>query len=495
MKFLRQSTGLVKELGAFDAFSLNFSFIGPAAGLSYPLFVASTIAGASWILSAILGAILVLPLLLNYYLLSYHIPRSAGDYIYVSRSMGELAGTILAMSLIMSFSMGFPVLAELEVIMVIIPGLQSIGVSFHNSLLITIANSILSNNLYLLITTTFIILVSFLLSISYKIYTKSFRYLTILQIIGIVMMIFGMIVFRSSYSQYAKPYSEPTNYIQTLALSSIFVLSMYAFSNAPAYFGGEIKKPKTGFFAGYILSYSAAVIFTVFLILAIEFSIGKEGYIYATINGWNLPISTSSLLAFGVLPFLNIPEILVIVVMSALTWYLLYAMINVTASSRMIFSLAFDRVLPSFLGDVKRGIPVNAMLLSLFISIIFEFIEVYLGYSVSFAVDGLWFIIWNYLLVSIASIKFSNLDRKILITAVLSIISLITVVIVTILYGIVTFGNFSFGSIIFSGNEYFNISTIFIPPISGFLTYIISKEVRKREGIDLSLVFKEIPPD
>jgi hypothetical protein len=41
--------------------------------------------------------------------------------------MGGLAGTVLAMSLIMSFSMGFPVLAELEVIMVIIPGLQAIG--------------------------------------------------------------------------------------------------------------------------------------------------------------------------------------------------------------------------------------------------------------------------------------------------------------------------------------------------------------------------------
>jgi hypothetical protein len=50
---------------------------------------------------------------------------------------------------------------------------------------------------------------------------------------------------------------------------------------------------------------------------------------------------------------------------------------------------------------------------------LFEFIEVYLGYSVSFAVDGLWFIIWNYVIVSIASIKFSSVDKRILITSIL----------------------------------------------------------------------------
>jgi amino acid transporter len=495
MKFLRQSTGLLKEFGAFDAFSLNFSFIGPAAGLSYPLFVASTLPKASWVLSAILGSILVLPLLLNYYLLSLHIPRSAGDYVYVSRAMGGLAGTVLAMSLIMSFSMGFPVLAELEVIMVIIPGLQSIGVAFHNPLLINVANTISTNNVYLTLTTTLVIAISFLLSIKQKVYRNTFRFLTILQIIGIAIIIAGMTLFRSSYLPYVKPFHEQIGYIQTLALSSIFVLSMYAFSNAPSYFGGEIKKPKTGFFAGYILSYFAATLFVVLLILSIEFSIGKGGYIFATIQGWNLPISTSSLLAFGVVPFLNIPEIAIILVVSALSWYLLYAMINVTASSRMMLSLAFDRVLPSFLGDVKGGIPVNALITSFLLSALFEFIEVYLGYSVSFAVDGLWFIIWNYVIVSIASIKFSSVDKRILITSILSITSLISVVLITIFYSIITLGNFSFGSIIFSGNEYFDIITIFIPPLSGLLTYIVSKRIRKKEGIDISLTFKEIPPE
>ncbi len=487
MKFLRESTGLVKEFGALDAFALNFSFLGPAAGVSYPLFVSAFLPQSNWIISVILGSLLMIPLVFNYYILNSIIPRSAGDYIYVSRAFGPLAGSILGMSLLMSFSMGFPVLAMLEVIMVIVPGLQAIGYSLGNQGIINLGNSILNNQLNLFIVTTMIIVIAFLISSVEKYYVKTFRYLTLLQIAGTVIMIYGLLSLHANSVTFI-----PSINTQNFALSSIFVLSMFAFANAPSFFAGEIKKSRKSFLSGYLLSYAVATLFALLLIISLEVGIGEGNYISAVINGWNLPISTSSLLAFGVLPFIHYPYVVSFIVISAVSWYLLYAMINVGASSRILFSLSFDRLLPSFLADVKRGVPFNALLVGFLISMLFDYVEVYLGYSVSFAIDGLWFVIWNYLIVAIASTKFYKVDKRILITSILSIISLSSVVFITLWYGIV---NSSFGGVIFEGNFAFNIASIFIPPITGALTYAISRKIRNKQGIKLSLIYKEIPPE
>ncbi|BDC18676.1 amino acid permease [Acidianus sp. HS-5] len=487
MKFLRDSTGLVKEFGALDAFALNFSFLGPAAGVSYPLFVSAFLPESSWILSVILGAVLMIPLVLNYYLLNSIISRSAGDYVYVSRAFGPFAGSVLGMSLLMSFMMGFPVLAMLEVIMVIVPGLQAIGYSLGDEVLINFANSILSSPVELFATTTLIVLVTFLLSSSERHYARTFRYLTFLQIIGTVIMIYGLLTFRPSEVSLDPKFST-----QTLALSSIFVLSMFAFANAPSFFAGEIKKSRKSFLAGYLLSYVTATIFALLLILSLKIGIGRENYVSAVISGWNLPISTSSLLSFGSLPFIHYPAVVVLIFITALSWYLLYAMINVGASARILFSLSFDRLLPSFLADVKKGVPFNALLFSFLVSMVFNYVEVYLGYSISFAIDGLWFVIWNYLIVAIASIKFYKLDKRILYTSLSSVLALSAVVFITLYYGVI---NSTFGGVIFEGNFAFDIISIFIPPITGAVTYVISQKVRSKQGIKLSLIYKEIPPE
>nr|MCL7344916.1 hypothetical protein [Candidatus Aramenus sulfurataquae] len=232
MKFLRESTGLIKEMGPLDAFALNFSFIGPAAGISYPLFVASFLPGANWILALLIGAVLSLPLLFNYYFLSLKLPRSSSDYIFVSRTLGGMMGVVLAMSLIVSFAMGFPVLAELEVIMVLSPAMQLLGYSLHDPNLIFIGNELTDNVNYLTLATTLIIVVAFLISSNSKWFFKTFRYLTFLQIIGTIVMVLGMVALKSAFTPYYQPSPPKFSFTESLLLSSVFVLSMYAFVNA-----------------------------------------------------------------------------------------------------------------------------------------------------------------------------------------------------------------------------------------------------------------------
>jgi amino acid transporter len=79
--FVRESSGLIREIDAKDAFSMNFSYLGPAAGVAYTLTFAVALVGASWIISGVIAALLMFPVAIMYYYLSRIIPRSAGDYI------------------------------------------------------------------------------------------------------------------------------------------------------------------------------------------------------------------------------------------------------------------------------------------------------------------------------------------------------------------------------------------------------------------------------
>ena len=43
--FVRESSGLIREIDAKDSFSMNFSYLGPAAGVAYPLIFAVALVG------------------------------------------------------------------------------------------------------------------------------------------------------------------------------------------------------------------------------------------------------------------------------------------------------------------------------------------------------------------------------------------------------------------------------------------------------------------
>ncbi|ALG96902.1 aminoacid permease [Acidianus rod-shaped virus 2] len=417
MKFLRQSTGLIKEFKPLDVFSLNFAFLGPAGAVAYVL----SLIHADAFLAILLASVLGIPLMLNYYLLNRLIPRSTGDYVYVSRAFGGIVGVINGMAILTSFWMSMPVLATLEFI------------RFYLS------------NLDLFAVTTVYIGLIYLLASKVKYYAKAIVGLVLFQILGIIIMI------ATNLNHVTLPATLEIN-TNTLTMTALFVMSLYAFINSPSYFAGEMQKINKSLLAGYFIAYSVTAIFAILI----------------AIVGVNLSLE--------------------IVALSALTWYMLYALINAGATTRVVFALSFDRVLPSFLADVKNGTPTNSILVSFAIAEIFNFIENYLGFHVSLIVDDLWFIFWNYLIVAFASLKFIKQDRRILPTAVLSAIVLIFTASMVLYSSLV---NLQFRSEMFTGNLYFDILTIFIPPTVGILTYVI----RKMQGIPVDEIFKEIPPE
>jgi APA family basic amino acid/polyamine antiporter len=98
--FLRNATGLVRELSAFDAFNLVF------AGVSAPLGFFETMAfapqfwpHANMVLSFLIAAPLVLCFGLVYLYFTTLMPRSGGEYVWLSRTMSPFLGFVVNVSL------------------------------------------------------------------------------------------------------------------------------------------------------------------------------------------------------------------------------------------------------------------------------------------------------------------------------------------------------------------------------------------------------------
>src|SRR4051794_41685933 len=93
--FLRNATGLVKGWSGFDAFSYSFMSVNLVTlGMFYSLAVFAYVPGANPILSIVLAAIAVTFLAVAYAGLIAAMPRAGGDYIWQSRVLDGIPGTL-----------------------------------------------------------------------------------------------------------------------------------------------------------------------------------------------------------------------------------------------------------------------------------------------------------------------------------------------------------------------------------------------------------------
>ena len=92
--FVRKATGLVRQAGALDVFIYNVNFINIAIGVAFIfLFIpAGAYPGSNVYLAIVLTTLAVIPTNLVYGMLASTMPRSGGEYVYVSRTLGPIWG-------------------------------------------------------------------------------------------------------------------------------------------------------------------------------------------------------------------------------------------------------------------------------------------------------------------------------------------------------------------------------------------------------------------
>ncbi len=101
--FVRESTGLVKNVSFIDSISLNLSnmSIGPllttiSGSTVATLFIVPSVTGLNLVAASVVAFLLSIPQIVIYTMMTRRFPRTGGDYVWISRTFGGFFGSTLS---------------------------------------------------------------------------------------------------------------------------------------------------------------------------------------------------------------------------------------------------------------------------------------------------------------------------------------------------------------------------------------------------------------
>jgi amino acid transporter len=522
--FLRQASGLIRTVSLRDVFIYNMGLVNMGIGLAtMMLYGPAYYAGASiWLSCVIVGAFCVLQAL-TYWHFSSIMPRTGGEYVYISRSLHP------ALGLAMSFSMSLWLLSysAWSAKAFADQGLQSLlgdlGDGYNSSTLTSMAHWVGGQWGAFIVAIVMIALAVFLLSRGMGAYLKVQVVFFALAMLGLVVVL-GVLLFSSrsefiaNFNATATNIAGPNRYQTVIDAANKsgyanpgfdwsqtikFMVWPYwtlGFAIMSASFAGEIKKADRAQLWGM----SGAVVFTTAVYVVIALLANHViGYTFMGAVSWNTvsaPEATTSIYPWiqyliGIGTGRVWASFLIDLGFLAWTYFwiggcLLYA-------TRAVFAWSFDRVMPEWLGKVsaRSAAPVNAIVVGGALSAVFA--AMYCFTTLLQSLVGILAITLTFVVVGISAVVFpyrhrelfedSHVNRRVLGVPVMAIL------------GAVTAGFMGYISWLFfhdslaAGATRNSLLAVFGPIVIVLLYFFVARAVRKRAGIDVELAYQEIP--
>jgi basic amino acid/polyamine antiporter, APA family len=531
--FVRNSTGLVRSASAVDATIFNAVISAPIGStLAWSIFFTLVaFPGADPVGVLVITLLINIPVLIMFALLGASMPRVGGDYVWVSRTLSPPLALISNLCMIMGGLLGAAYFAKFFSIFALGPALVAGGSLAHNHTLISWGSSFEANKTW--------ILVGALLMVALQTYilirgTKStFRWQNGAFLIGMLGMIVAFIVlavasrhgFDSHFNALNKGFGGGTvsqvissagaahaapnlgNLDATLpTLFSIQGFMMWNFWSV--YMSGELKSASNRR-RQLTVMFGALVFDVVLLIIGAALLFHVAGYNFvAAVNagpkGYAIP--SGPFYPFLAALSVNTPVITVIILGCFLFWALPSMIANTFMPIRSFFAWSFDRLMPEKLADVNERThsPVTAIIV---VNVIIAAMTIWSVYSNVFQlVLGLIVLAGclGVVIVALAAIalplrrpdlyRASPANMKFLGVPVLFIVAPLSILIFVGLAVVST----QYPALVMNGSasNFWWIPAWFAGLIVvGALLYYIPRYLRARRGINVSFVYKELPPE
>jgi len=519
----------VKQISGLDAVGIVLSGMGLLYVFNVIVYTPAFYPNANPLLTNLTGLVLCLPIAVMYALMAIAVARTGGDYVWVSRTLSPSIGfvsnftvTIISLSFIGTVTPQAVQWSFAE-------AFYDLGLLNNNQGLLNTASYLQGPNPTFLISVLLILITGLIVILSVRWSTMVVRYWTyIALVIGIALVVVassvGVSGFISNFNalsgsnyndvitagqQLGATAGQPPLFSYDSLLAGVVGALAYLAFFYPAYFAGEIKQnSRTQLFAqiGSLFIYG---IFTTIVIAAEYFGEGPS-FVNAMAALWaagssKFPYLTTPL-ASGMSVFWTQNGVLVTIFNLGYAGTILAMNVAIFFTlARNLFAWSFDRIMPAAFADVndRTHTPIKATVIMIVVALIFAYVAVYqfglLSAMFSYGVAGIFL---AFILVAFAAIIFpyrredlfesaDPIAKKRLagvpllsITGVLSIITSIIVVYAVILPEI---GTTSFFSVLVEG---------IIPTfIIGAIIYAIAYVARRGQGVNLSLMGKEIPPE
>ena len=317
---------LMRTVGLAGVVIISLSAMLPGIFVT-PTFAAEIMGPGIW-LAFLVAATIVLPAALSKSELASGMPSSGGTYVYIERTYGPLVGTISGLGLWASFLLksAFALI-----------GFSAYFVVVTTYFDVEMEMMVLSMSALVLITIVNILGVK---------KVKAIQMPVVILTVGLLLFICAAAFFVDDFDA-ARPFNSAFDTdIWTLAEASAFVFVAYAGVTKVAAIGGEVKDPEKNLPAGIILSLLIATILYVMLAFLMMAAVPGEWWIDESGNVVENPIFVFAHEVAGT-KFGILAAMLSVLIMISM------ALAGILASSRFLFAMAQDNLLPQALEDVN----------------------------------------------------------------------------------------------------------------------------------------------
>ena len=541
--FLRKATGLVREVSLIDALIMNTLGMNVAVGAVFLFLQApANFPDGNMLVAVIIGTLLMaFTLLWVYSEFAAAMPRSGGDYVFVSRALHPFLGWLLSWSQglwLIFFWIGFN--AWFALIFAVPVALSTISVATGQGAWMDGANALISSFSFLGITTQWWVLlfgtainVAFgaLLLFGNRSYWRWQRWFFLFAggsiLIAVLLLVFRGSDIPSAWNAFAGKagglafdkviptaqaagYTLPTggfNLGQTLLMLP-WVFFVVGYAQGSAQIGGEVKRAarsqRVAMVGGVLINGAVLALLVILFTSALgQQWIGSLGYLAGNAaDKLGLPGTLTPGFNFIVSLLTQNVVILLIIGIGFVFWALLGTPLSELQATRYMLAWALDRTAPKRLGDVSERFhtPVAGIVLATITG------EIALVALVTVAqaslLGALLAQISAFILVSIAGIVFPYRLKSTWESAGGRRIFGIPTVTLAGIGGVLVLGGFVyeflFNSVVnatFAVTRQLSLIFMIGVPIIGIIWYAAAYLLNRSRGIDLALAYKELPPE
>jgi amino acid transporter len=504
--FVRESTGLIKNVSFFDAIFLNMSTQSAGTALAVitlTMILLPSVAGVNLVYASIIAFVIVIPQLIVYTMLSRRMPRTGGDYIWTSRILGGFAGSTLAFMGYTTQSMAFEALICLSTILAI----GSVGVALGNASFMGLA---LPGNMGGDPTSQFAVgalIIIILIAINVVKPKYGYKIVSACMLIGVLSLIVANSVLLAggtigvenyinslgihgvTYQSVASSYSGSTfDFGATMSVIPYFAMLVYPWFGAPAV-GSELKTRKA-------MNWNVPLSAIISLILVTSsfanlYYVGGFEFITAAssnptlvfnygFNFWTLAMGVAN--NFGISLFIGLGWVL---------WNVAVLAFGVIVIARYIFAQAFDRFLPAAFAYVspKYGSPIMAQLTTLVVTLaLVAGVSFYYGTLTSLFGTTVAPMVY-FMFVGISAVIYAFRNETGSTKAILTIAGILSAFVFLYLAY-----EFLANPGIWGGNS-LAYGFVVTSAVAGAAIYLTSKYYHSKHGLDITLAYKQIPPE
>ena len=526
--FLRKATGLVREVSAVDAAVMNAMSMNLGIGVGL-LFIWGPylLPGGNMMLSVVLCSIIVaFSTAYIYSVSSGAFPRSGADYVFTSRILGPVWGFLYSIQWIIwgFFWMGFnawamanfalPQLFTLLGVILGKPNLITLGAQFTTPVAILV--------IAVIVQALFTALAIWGAKPFFRYMKISFGIALLAMAVSVVLLMvnggqfierWNAVVVQSGQGlQYDHVISEaaklgfnpnqPFSFGKTLALMPLIFWMVGYFATSQV-ISGEVKSARSSqFFAMVIVTllYGAVLLLITFLVIRVIglTFLGSLGFLYFEhADVLNMTAQPNFNYLVGLLT--QSAPVIGLIGLGYVFWSLNGTPIWLITIPRLLLSYSFDRMAPEAMGEVSERYhtPVKAILFSAVLGLVA--VVVLIVWKQASLLSVTLAQLWWFLLISVAAAifpyKFPNLWKANTSGRKIAGIPLITIAgVVSVLFVALISYYFLFYSM-FGANSMASLLAVVITVAIGPIYYYAYRAYQKRRGIDVDLIFKEIPPE